>query len=551
MKILIIALISLTFFSRLQASELIYAKKTITVMDKSKTEPSLQTAFDELKLNLSANDFTLLEVKHSLLGSHFYYQQNFNGIAVDASQVVISINESGELVKAYVAVAATNNKNNQSSIPLVTSQSALNLAWNHLAVNGELLSAPKIELLYTEDLNLVYKIQINISSPFGYWQATVDAHDGRVLEVIDTALPRMKKSEPTFRLKSNKLTSLSNALKNIEQKPVQKLFNVAKILANGSAQVFDPNPVVTLARTDLKDDSPAEEFNPAYVIQELKDISMENGVYTLEGPKVTIADFESPRVAPSTSTDGNWIYERKNDAFNDAMTYVQVDKNIRHMESLGYVGKKVIFAKSLSIDANGLNGVDNSHYIPSTSQLAFGHGCVDDNEDTDVILHELGHAIEHHIVSRWGGGDTGAIGEGFGDYWAAAYSYTTQYGKDTNPNWVYKWDGHNKCWPGRKLNAFKPTYSATTTYSAHTNVNGGISDELWSTPIFQAFMELYDSGVSRDDLDKIILEAHFGLGSGVKMPVMAKSIVKTAKALFPNKDYDQVYLKHFTKQKIL
>jgi len=143
------------------------------------------------------------------------------------------------------------------------------------------------------------------------------------------------------------------------------------------------------------------------------------------------------------------------------------------------------------------------------------------------------------------------MGEGFGDYWAASYSVTTDNGREGNVNWVFKWDGHNACWPGRKLDSFSPAYDARRSYGAHSQVNGGVSDELWSTPIFQAFLELYDRGVSRADIDKIILEAHFGLGSGVKMPDMAKSIVKTAKALFPNKDYDQVYLRHFKKQNML
>ncbi len=149
------------------------------------------------------------------------------------------------------------------------------------------------------------------------------------------------------------------------------------------------------------------------------------------------------------------------------------------------------------------------------------------------------------------GGDTGAMGEGFGDYWAGSYSVTTDGGLDGNVNWVFKWDGHNSCWPGRKMDSFSPAYDSARSYSAHSNVNGGISDELWSTPVFQAFLELYKSGVARADIDKIVLESHFGLGSGVKMPVMATSIVKTAKALFPAKNYDQVFLKHFKKQKIL
>jgi hypothetical protein len=205
----------------------------------------------------------------------------------------------------------------------------------------------------------------------------------------------------------------------------------------------------------------------------------------------------------------------------------------------------------MEVDSDGLYGDDNSHYIPYTKQLAFGHGCVDDNEDAEVILHELGHAIQDHINPSWGGGDTGAMGEGFGDYWAASYSATSERGMEGNVNWVFKFDGHNDCWPGRKLDSYTPKYNASTTYQAHAQVNGGISDELWSTPIFQAFLEMYKSGVAKADIDRIILEAHFGLGSGLKMPDMAKSIVKTAKALYPKANYDQIYLKHFKKVGIL
>ena len=235
------------------------------------------------------------------------------------------------------------------------------------------------------------------------------------------------------------------------------------------------------------------------------------------------------------------------------MTYFHIDQSIRYLESLGYTSAKVIFPRSLEVDADGLSGADNSHYIPSQRRLAFGHGCVDDNEDSDVILHELGHAIHHHINASWMGGDTGAMGEGFGDYWAASYSTTTENGQTTtiHPEWVFKWDGHNSCWPGRKLNALTMQYNSASNYSAHSNVAGGISDELWSTPLFQAFQELRGLGVERSDIDKIVIEAHFGLGSGVKMRDMANAIVRTAKALFPDKNYDQIYYKSFKRHNIV
>ena len=174
----------------------------------------------------------------------------------------------------------------------------------------------------------------------------------------------------------------------------------------------------------------------------------------------------------------------------------------------------------------------------------------DDNEDSDVILHELGHAINYNINRNWRGGDTGAMGEGFGDYWATSYSYTKPNG-DFRFDWVFKWDGHNDCWDGRKVSKSNLVYNHAQTYQAHSSVPGGVSDELWSTPIFLAFKELYDTGTSYEDIQKIIIESQFGLGSGIKMRDMANQIVKTAKKLFPQKNYDKVYIKYFSAQKIL
>ena len=113
------------------------------------------------------------------------------------------------------------------------------------------------------------------------------------------------------------------------------------------------------------------------------------------------------------------------------------------------------------MDADGANGDDNSFFQPSTNRISFGHGCVDDNEDADVILHEYGHALHYSINEDWFGGDTGAIGEGFSDYWAQSYSISTENGLSFLPNLVFNWDGHgeNVNWAGRILNAFDARYT--------------------------------------------------------------------------------------------
>jgi hypothetical protein len=558
LKILPFVLLGLSTFQTISYSaELIYPTKMIKSFNASSS--SLQQLSNSENLNIDATAFKLIDTKESLTGKHFYFQQMMNGLAIDGAQLVVSVNSKNEVIKFFNSSVNQKNqklKNTQSFFPFISKADALELAWKYLNVNGELTEAPTASLVYSEDLRLVYKINLSTTSPSGHFDFIIDALNGNVQNVSDATLPRMKTNSPFFRKRNKAIfNSLSGALESFNSlefaKKTNRILKEEIFSTNGEAQIFDPNPVVTLGRTDLESTTADSVFLPAYKSETLNDISMIDGIYNLRGPKVTLIDFESPKVAPSTSSDGKWNFKRKDPQFNDAMTYFHIDRSIRYIESLGFVNKHAIFSKSIEVDANGVNGDDNSHYIPSSKRLAFGSGCVADNEDSDVVLHELGHAIQDHINPSWRGGDTGAMGEGFGDYWAGSYSVTTEHGHEGNFNWVFKWDGHNKCWDGRKLDALSIKYDSKKVYGAHQKINGGISDEVWSAPIFQAFLELYDRGVARGDIDKIILEAHFGLGANLKMPDMARSIVKTAKALFPNEDYDQVYLKHFKNQKIL
>jgi hypothetical protein len=63
---------------------------------------------------------------------------------------------------------------------------------------------------------------------------------------------------------------------------------------------------------------------------------------------------------------------------------------------------------------------------------------------------------------------------------------------------------------------------------------------------------LIAAGKPRASIDQIILEAHFGLGSNIKMPAMATAIVNAAHNLFPlDATYENTFKEKFTAQNIL
>ena len=66
----------------------------------------------------------------------------------------------------------------------------------------------------------------------------------------------------------------------------------------------------------------------------------------------------------------------------------------------------------------------------------------------------------------------------------------------------------------------------------------------------QSLVSLVAAGKPRENVDKIILEAHFGLGANVKMPAMATAIVNAANTLFPSDPLTPIPSKRSSKRKI-
>lgn len=533
-------------------------------------EQVLRDNAERFGLPRSLDNLVLIEVQESLLGKHYRYQQTLLDLPVDNAQIVVSIGRNGQLLQIFnetrhVSADMEDNAVNQLHLkPQITEEAALDQAWTNMRVQQPLVDLPKSEQVWIpvkDGFQLVYKVTIAAQMPTGGFVQYINAQDGRLAGSYSTSLPRNGKFEDrtiTSRFfilgqpLDRKAETAAIARKLAGTTPTFRAGLASGI--NGTGNVFDPDPRTTLNTDALTDTSAATAFDAAYFSKSLRDITLANGVYSLSGPFINIKDIEAPNTAPSTTTNGIWTAKRGSDAFDDTNVYFQIDQSQRYIQSLGFTN---IINRPLNVDTNGVSGDDNSHYSGGSSDyLAFGHGCVNDSEDADVILHEYGHGIQANINSSWSGGDTGAMGEGFGDYWAGSYSYSTPNGPTYHPEWVFSWDGHSTCWSGRMLNRTDAKYNSSKTYGAHQSVTeGGVtfqSDELWSAPLFQSLTSLMAAGKSRADVDKIILQAHFGLGSGVKMPAMATAIVNAAHNLFPtDPTYENTFTAKFQAQGIL
>ena len=511
-------------------------------------------------LAAGAPGLEVLSIKRSLLGVHVTLQERIGGIPVEGSTFTVSFdNESGGVYRMHSAVLSyVSIRASKSSI---TEDTAYDIAWTRLGVRGGLNALPRATLTYVPDslgssqLLLVYRVDLHVSAPFGAWQVDVDATSGAVLDVRDTSLRRQKAGtvSSTIGTPTGPLADRKAAFAAAAARAAAKTDLLEATTVNGTGLVFDPDPMTTLVSTTLSDASPATVFQNAYTTVTLLDITENSGVYTLDGPWAKIVDFEAPTAAPSTTTNGNWTAQRGNNAFNDVMTYFHIDRNQRYMQSLGFTGTKGIQDAPIELDSNGVNGADDSRYIPSTNRVAFGHGGVDDNEDADVVLHEYGHAINHAINSAWGsGGDTGAMGEGFGDYWAASNNIDAFPPSFDNAK-VFTWDANavDNSWAGRRVDRTNLVYNPNQTYGPHQAITGGISDELWSTPQFQALLALRAAGVPKTQVDTILLEAQFGLGASITMRQMATAIVDTAKRLYPMGPHAGILSEKFFAQSIL
>jgi len=422
-------------------------------------------------------------------GEILRFLQSVNGIDAFLNDLVAAFTPEEYLQSVHLGLDDRLHVN--TTTPAVTNSTAILTAYTtvkSLGVTGE-NDPPMVTLTVWCDDNgvthLTQRVLVFPTNPYGEYEVLVDAQTGTALSIKD-------------------LTEY----------------------VDGTGNIFDPDPLTTAqvlyTVPGYGDNSGADspQFDAQRHIRTLRDITENGGRDSLVGPWVQIRDFETPTVAPiSTTNRDSFRFNRGQRAFDDVMVYAHIDSIQRYVQWLGYNNIQHL---SMWADAHGLGTTypdnDNSHYVPGTNRVAFGEGGVDDDQDADVIWHEYGHGIQNAIVPNFGSSnEEGSIGEGWGDYWAGSYSRSISTYYDT---WVYNFDGHNTYWDGRVLND-PSTYPWSGQGEIHTN------GQIWA----HAMMDL-DSLVGRTVANKLLIQGMYNIGLSATYVTYAHSILVADTTLY-------------------
>jgi Zn-dependent metalloprotease len=159
--------------------------------------------------------------------------------------------------------------------------------------------------------------------------------------------------------------------------------------------------------------------------------------------------------------------------------------------------------------------------------LTFGSGDIDDAEDAETILHELGHAIQDAICPDFGQSpQAAAMGEGFGDYFAASFFEARKPARYRDT--VMSWDGLLLGLRGRSDPPSLRRMDGALTFDDFDE-KGDEHDNgtIWSATLWEV-----RAALGREMADTIIIESHFQLDGFTTFARGARAIIDADRNLY-------------------
>jgi len=175
----------------------------------------------------------------------------------------------------------------------------------------------------------------------------------------------------------------------------------------GCGRAFHQNPVSFFGDPSLRDIDNVDAAQQGCMLGNLT--SATNLTGTFVNTSIT-----ANRATPPYNT----LRSASQQQADEVNVYYHANRAKAHLNAIGFPG---VMAFSIGIDAHDPTLGDNAHFVPSLDILEFGEGGVDDAQDSSIVYHEYGHAIQDNQVPGYGTThEGGSAGEGFGDYWGAS-----------------------------------------------------------------------------------------------------------------------------------
>lgn len=491
---------SLVIALAFSCSSLIAQETTLTI-------PAKQWVKDNAK-TLGLPEYSNVNLSFSRSGNSgetFRFQQYINDVPVFQSEIIVHYNKEGK-----VSYSTNENLKKEVSkidtVPTFPVAEAIQKAHVASKTKGEItLEENKLYVYVTEsgETKLVYRVLTKSFEHPGTWESIIDAKNGSVISVKDIAFYHHAKNKDPKQPKQDST----------------KIDSQKKTFVTGNGYIFNPDPLSKMqvaygGQYVDNNDATNASLDAARSLVAIPELELTGGMYKLKGSYVSIKEIEAPATGLFTQASNQFLFNRNQQGFEAVNAYWHLDNSLRYVnETLNIVCKPLTNGGILMFDPHGLNGDDNSYY--SNGQLVFGEGCIDDAEDADVVLHELGHGL-HDWITNGNLSQVQGLSEGSGDYWAQSYSRSLNQWPSSAPayNWMFSWDGHNECWGGRITN-----YTVLYPGSGAIHTRG----QIWAS----ALMRIYDK-IGKEKTDRAFFEGLAMTGSNTNQKDAATAVRQAA-----------------------
>jgi Zn-dependent metalloprotease len=299
--------------------------------------------------------------------THIRFDQVCNGVKVFGKSIKVHVNVDGSVtfVSSDVAPEVAPSKSDF----ILSNDEAVAAAMKDLEMDEFGLRGDiAVEKAYfpvRSGTPAVWVVKVPAQKPLGDWELHIDATSGRVMS---------RRNHMLF-------------------------------LERGAATVYRTNPL---------------KSGPGQV--PLKNMYKKNA---LKGPYVYAKNDD---VADASEKDGKYHYDIKNTHFDEAMVFYHL--NVIHdyfKEVHGFSG----LDKTMKATVHYGEDYDNAFFSPWTGSFAFGDGNRLNNlaREAAVIYHEYVHAVTGNIVNMVYSGESGAMNEGFSDYFGCVLTNDSKLGE--------------------------------------------------------------------------------------------------------------------------